>query len=248
MADLPRVAVILAAGMGTRLRALHHGSPKGLLRFGDESLIERSIRLLGDAGVEEILIVAGYLAEAYHALAARTPQVRVIENPAFATTGSMASLACALEEVREDFLLLESDLIYAPRALSALQEDGRPDLILLSGPTGAGDEVWVEGSAERLVGMSKDPTTLRAIFGELVGICRISEGLAAALRLYYERSREALGHGRVSYETDALVEVGQERAIGLCLEPDLIWGEIDDEAHYLRVRDHVAPALEQEGP
>ena len=54
--------IILAAGMGTRLRPLTLNTPKSLIEIKGETLIERQIRFLREKGVEEIVVVTGYLA------------------------------------------------------------------------------------------------------------------------------------------------------------------------------------------
>ena len=241
MADRPSSAVILAAGMGTRLRALFSELPKGFVQIGEETLIERSLRLLREHGIEEIWIVAGHLREAYHDLAKNRAGLRVIDNLAYADTGSMASLALALKNVKEDFLLLESDLFYEPRALEALLEGDGPDVLLASGPTGATDEVWIESEGGRLKAMSKDPEELGRVSGELVGIMRVSKALGTQWSAAYDNFVAEHGHGRMAYETEGLVEVAQNRPVEVRLIPDLLWGEVDYEHHYLRVRDEIGP-------
>ena len=64
-----RTAVILAAGMGTRLGERTKHEPKGFIRIGDTPIIEQSIRKLLKAGINRIVIGTGYLAEAYERLA-----------------------------------------------------------------------------------------------------------------------------------------------------------------------------------
>lgn len=244
MAGRPAAAVILAAGMGTRLQGVFSELPKGFIEIGGEALIQRSIRLLKERGIQRIVIVAGHLGEAYEALAAKTPGVEVVENPAFATTGSMASLACALEGVQEDFLLLESDLFYEERALDVLLDGDAPDVLLASGPTGATDEVWIEDRDGFLHAMSKDPGELNHVYGELVGIVRISAPLARRMADAFAAFSAARGHGQMAYETDALVEAAAHHPVALCRVPDLLWGEVDYESHYLRVRDEIWPLWE----
>ncbi|MEE3326559.1 MAG: phosphocholine cytidylyltransferase family protein [Myxococcota bacterium] len=241
MAAKPLAAVILAAGMGTRLRGLFSDLPKGFVQIGEETLIERSLRLLGEHGIRRVLIVAGHLGDAYHDLAKARPEIRIIDNPAYAETGSMASLALALEEMDEDFLLLESDLFYEARALRALLEGDVPDVLLASGPTGATDEVWIESDKGRLTAMSKDPKELAEVSGELVGIMRVSTPLAGEWLAAYQDFVREHGHGRMAYETEGLVEVAGNRPVEVRLVPDLLWGEVDYEHHYLRVRDEIEP-------
>lgn len=61
-------AIILAAGMGTRLRPLTLETPKPLIKVNGESMIERQIRLLKEIGIDEIIVVTGYLREKFEFL------------------------------------------------------------------------------------------------------------------------------------------------------------------------------------
>ena len=61
----PATAVILAAGMGTRLRESHTGMPKGFLCLGEQPIVVESIARLRKAGINNILIVTGHLSEFY---------------------------------------------------------------------------------------------------------------------------------------------------------------------------------------
>jgi 2-aminoethylphosphonate-pyruvate transaminase len=69
-----RTAVILAAGMGVRLKDRGKLTPKGLLCLGETSIVEESVLRLLSAGIERIVIVTGYLAERYEPLRDRYPQ------------------------------------------------------------------------------------------------------------------------------------------------------------------------------
>jgi len=67
------------------------------------------------------------------------------------------------EKTSAGFLLLESDLVYESRALRVLQDDPRPDLILVSGITNSGDEVWVQTEGGNLRALSKDRSKLERL-------------------------------------------------------------------------------------
>lgn len=237
-----KTAVILAAGMGTRLREAHADEPKGFLELGGRAIVEQSVARLERAGISQIVIVTGFAAEHYQKLALRHEGlIRLVHNPDFATSGSMYSLYCAREVIDDDFLLLESDLIYESRALEVLINLEVPDAILLSGPTHAGDEVYVEAPDGLLVNMSKDPSRLNSVAGELVGISKISRGLFAIMKhIAAERFAESL---RFDYETDCLVAAARNWEIFCPVIPDLVWAEIDDPSHLRRARDEILPRL-----
>jgi 2-aminoethylphosphonate-pyruvate transaminase len=236
-------AIILAAGMGTRLRGVIDDQPKGLLRLGERPIVEESIELLREAGVANIVIVTGFCAEAYGELVSRhAATLRTVHNPLFAESGSMYSLYCARDAVSDDFLLLESDLIYEPRALTTLLQHPAQDAILLSGPSDAGDEVLVSTREGRLVNMSKLRTELGGeIAGELVGISKISFSLFRLMQRtavkIFERSL------RYDYETGCLVAVASQQAIACPIVPDLVWCEIDDAEHLRRARERIHPEI-----
>ncbi len=238
-----RQAVILAAGAGVRLEELGRRMPKGFLRLGQRPIIEESLDRLSAEGIERVLIVTGHLREFYEELRlARRGLVSTVHNPRFAESGSLYSLHRASALLEEAFLLLESDLIYERRALREALAFPAPDVVLVSEPTAAGDEVWVETDGGRLVDMSKDRSRLGpSIAGELIGISRIS----------LELSREMLAVGerlfpttlRVDYETDGLVQAGRIRPIACPLVRDLVWAEIDDTRALERARREVYPRL-----
>ncbi len=235
-------AVILAAGMGTRLRGELSDRPKGFLALGDKPIIEESLERLLAVGIRKAIIVTGHCAEHYEALARGRAEITTVHNPEFANSGSMYSLYCARQALVSDYLLLESDLIYEPRALHTLLQQAAQDAILLSGPTHAGDEVYVCAPDGALAGMSKDPAQLPTpATGELVGITRVSRELSdCMLEIAAAAFRDSL---KFDYETDCLVAAGRQRRIACPLVADLCWAEIDDLAHLSRARELVYPEI-----
>lgn len=237
------VAIVLAAGLGSRLRDVHADAPKAFVEVSGETLIARSVRLLRQHGITRVVLVTGHREDAFRAFAEGQDDIELVHNADYATTGSMASLACALDVVPGDFLLLEGDLFYEARALSAVLGRDEPNVLLVSGATYAGDEVYVEAPAGRLRGMSKDRASLASVDGELVGITRVSTALACAMRESFETFRGREGHRRMAYETDALVSAARTYNVHVENVPDLLWGEIDDASHLARVRDVIGPAV-----
>ena len=236
-------AVILAAGVGSRLSSELDDRPKGLLVLGEAPIIEESICRLTRAGIERIVLVTGHMHDAYEEFACAFPGlVATAHNELYRESGSMYSLYCARDVLDGDFLLLESDLIYEQRALTEVLGSADDSCMLLSGWTHAGDEVFVSARDGRLVDMSKDRTALaEAPAGELVGITKVS---AALFRHMKDFAAEAFRRSlMVDYETDCLVGVASLHPVACRVAEGLLWAEIDDPGHLARARASVYPAI-----
>ena len=246
MAEVER-ALFLAAGQGIRLGHRGREVAKGLLEVGGTTLVERAIGRLSAAGVGEIVIVTGHLREQYDALASRLGRhVRTIFNPDYATHGAARSLAVGLRELEGPLLLLEADVLWESRALAALRAHPSASVLLASGPTRAGDEVWVwaseAGGTHSLTALSKQ-LSFRPVapYGELVGLARICQALHTKLCSTIAQF-EACDRF-VPYET-CFAAAASEVPVDVLRIDDLIWGEIDDETMYARVRDLVWPSIQ----
>jgi len=234
---LPEQAILLAAGVGKRLGPAAEGMPKGLVEVGGETLVDASLRKLQAAGVRRALLVTGYQAVAYEEVARRwRGMVELVHNPDFATSGSLGSLRVCARQVGDEALVLESDIIYEARALSSLTLS---DSVLVSGPTGLGDEVhvWAEGTRLHAASKHREELTGEPL-GEWVGISRLSATSLAAIGAGSAVSLPDLG----DYE-DAVVAISRRGAVSCVLVPDLVWGEIDDPRQLEAVRRTVAPEV-----
>ena len=107
-------AVILAAGLGTRLRPITNKVPKCMVPVNGIRIIDKQIDNLLANGVNEIYVVDGYKAEvlAQH-LKEAFPQVHIVSNPRYAETNNMFSLYLTSQFVKgEEFLLMNADVYY----------------------------------------------------------------------------------------------------------------------------------------
>ena len=244
--DAIRTAIILAAGMGVRLKERSKLTPKGCIRLGEKSIVEESLLRLLAVGIERIVIVTGHLAEQYKPLQDRYRQtVQLVHNPHFADSGSMYSLYCARHCVDEGFLLLESDLIFERRALTTTLESPSDNVVLLAGFSNTSDECFVETQNRRLVAISKNRENLGAeVLGELVGICKISRSL---FRMMLDTAEQCFPTTRhLDYETDGLVSAARDMPISCAVVEDLMWCEIDDEKQLARALDVIYPVVRKE--
>ncbi|MDL2229264.1 2-aminoethylphosphonate--pyruvate transaminase, partial [Treponema sp. OttesenSCG-928-L16] len=202
------------------------------------------------AGIEEIIIGTGHCAEWYERLAEKYSCITLVKNEAYASTGSMGTLACCAAKVYGTALVLESDLIYDDIGLFVLINDPRQNVILASGKTDSGDEVYLEADSRgNLLGNSKRKEDLGSVFAELVGITKLSKETLDAMAAYCESRQGDLP--KMEYE-HAMSWVSREAAEGRSPEAHLIgirkiehyqWREIDDEDHYKMAAESVYPRI-----
>lgn len=111
-------AFIFNSGRGSRLGALTAERPKALVPLADgETLLARQLRLLGSAGVRDVVISTGYLAEQIEAatapFAAQGMRFGFVHNPDYQQTNAIVSLERAADYVRgEALLMLHGDLVF----------------------------------------------------------------------------------------------------------------------------------------
>ena len=138
-------AIILAAGMGKRLKDLTSEATKCMVKVNGVTMIERMLLQLDDLGLSKIILVIGYkgdeLKDFIQTLNIKTP-IKYVVNPVYDETNNIYSLYLAREYLKmEDTLLLESDLIFDDSVLVEIFEDPHPSLALV-----AKYESWMDGT------------------------------------------------------------------------------------------------------
>jgi len=123
-----RTAVLLAAGLGSRLAPLTDAVPKCLVAVSGVPILERLVRALDTHGFRRLIIVTGYKAETIcEYLGERFGGIAVeyVVSPCFETTNNIYSLWLARRLIDEPFLLVESDVVFDEQLLAPLLEPGR---------------------------------------------------------------------------------------------------------------------------
>ena len=142
-------AVILAAGMGKRLKELTKNNTKCMVKVNGVTLIERMLHQIDRQHLSRIIIVVGYegqkLIDYIGTLTIQTPII-FINNPIFDKTNNIYSLALAKDWLcADDTILLESDLIFDESILEALIADSRQTLAVVDQY-----ESWMDGTCVKI--------------------------------------------------------------------------------------------------
>ncbi|MGH8300672.1 MAG: NTP transferase domain-containing protein [Steroidobacteraceae bacterium] len=246
-------AIILAAGRGSRLQqSADRQLPKCLLTFGGRSLLERHLRLLEAAGVEEIVLVLGFrheLIEAELGRLGRRPQVEIVLNPRY-ELGSMLTVHAAAAPLTRggDVLLMDADVLYHQRIMAALTAGRAPtNRLLIDREFEAGEEpvkVCVAAGVPIELRKTLEPGLHYDTIGESVGFFRFDERasrrLAAIVEDHVASSRAHLPHEEAV--RDLLLERSQ--SFDVCDVTGAPWIEIDFPTDVARATDEVLPQLE----
>jgi 2-aminoethylphosphonate-pyruvate transaminase len=243
-----RQAVIVAGGMGTRLKERTALIPKGFLEIDGVPIAERSVQKLFAAGIEEVIIGTGYHNEKYDELARKYPCIKTVKNERYADTGSMGTLACCAPLVHGDFLLLESDLIYDALGLSVLINETHKNAILASGPTLSGDEVYLEADADGfVVKNSKNPGDIKTLAGELTGINRLQKPILDKMTAFMEAHRQDMPGMEYEYAMSAVSASASRDSEKIFIRKveHYLWREIDDENHLAMAAGKIYPLIKE---
>lgn len=223
-----KTAVIMAAGMGTRFGDKTKVMPKGFIPFNGVPMVERSIRTLIRCGIRRIIIGTGYHKEYYEELAQKFRQVECVFSPRFAETNSMYTLwNCRHAIGDDDFVLLESDLVYEKSAIESLKTCPFDSAMLITPVTKFQDQYYVQmNDHAELVNCSTNADDIEPS-GELVGIHKVSNAFYKILCKEYEKIVDE--KPKLGYEF-MLLDVSQRVTPMHVMRMDsLQWYEIDDD-------------------
>jgi choline kinase len=245
-------AIILAAGRGVRLKqAADEEVPKCLLRFDGITLLERHLRLLKSAGVDEVVLALGWRHELVEAELDRLewrPRPRIILNPRY-ELGSVLTVHTTAEALTRggDVLLMDADVLYHDRIMAALVAGQNPvNRVLIDRDFEAGDEpvkVCVRAGVPIELRKQVAPGLEYDTIGESVGFFRFDTAgarrLAAIVSDYVGSERSHLPH------EEAVRDLLRERSqvVEVADVTGSPWIEIDFPNDVSRAAQEVLPQL-----
>lgn len=230
-------AIILAAGMGSRLKALTKDNPKCMVKVNGETLIERVLSQLDKCNLKEIILVLGYkkevLKEYINNLGIET-KISYIDNDIYNKTNNIYSLYMAKEEMlKNDILLLESDLIFDNSILKNLTADTNKNMAVI-----ASYEPWMDGTCVKLDSENNiidfvtskkfDFNNTKDLY-KTVNVYKFSKEFNKCYIKFLEAYLSSNGENQY-YETvlETMINVLPNELKGFVLNDNQKWYEIDD--------------------
>ena len=206
------IGVILAAGMAKRLRPLTDTKPKCLLKVGERTLLERTVRAMQQAGITEFVVVTGYRADQIvdfletlnaklpkatgrRAKLGNTPNFHYLHNADYEHNNNIYSLWMAGEYVRgKEFLLMDSDILCDPAAVARIAHEPESALALNRHECGE-EEIKVIVDANGHITEISKVCSIKDAIGESVGIEKMTADYSEAL--YKELDQMILKEGLI---------------------------------------------------
>jgi len=249
--------VILAAGIGSRLRPLTDTVPKCLLDVGGKTILGRALEGLSANGIADVVIVTGYREQQIRDFVeTRYPHlsVKFLWNERFASTNNSYSLWMTRNKFRDtEMLLMDSDIVFDPLVIGLLTGSGHANCLAIASGVSLGDEeikVRVDETGA-IAEISKEVPPLKAL-GESIGIEKFDAVFLGRLfpvldrmirqegkvNLFYEAAfQEVIDGGQRLFPVD----VGGLHSLEIDTAEDLARARSLDEGHRFSRASNPAP-------
>lgn len=237
------IAIILAAGMGTRLMPLTKEIPKALLEINETTLLERMIRNCIDAYISKFIVVVGYnrdkviglcpvLAKKYGV------EIKTVVNEKYDVTNTSVSTYIAtkmIEENPEDFILVNGDNVVDPEIISRIAKSPHTGMIIdnfkqlneesfkiIIEDETFNDDRSISTGKIKAIGKELD---ISSSSGEFIGVSKV---IAEDISDFNEILSELIGENPQNYYDFAYKDLSEITTIDYVMTDALKWTEIDD--------------------
>ena len=239
----PKRAIIFAAGMGSRLGSYTKGLPKTLLNLGGLTIFDRAVIGLDKIDIKEIVVVTGYETEKLESHALGISRKLVQDRIRFEfilnsdlDIGNIYSFWLARSKMTEDFILLNSDVVFDYRILEILKKSQQTSALVIDKGKRLGEEemkvLLDKMSVVKDISKVLDPS---AAHGEYIGILKMNP--EAANQVLVKVSELLEKRKFPLYYEDAFKLVAQRQdCLFACSTEGLAWTEIDtvDDMNYAK--------------
>ena len=187
--------IILAAGMGTRLRPLTLDRPKCLVKIHNQSILDHQLEILRKNKLEDIYIVGGYLAESL-----RRFGLKMYINHDYSTTNMVYTLFHAedLFDGSDDILISYGDIVYESKVISSLLSESAPISVTadkswlkywsnrMDNPL-ADAETFITDNSNYIKELGQKPQDYNQIQAQFIGLIKISKDYATSILMHWKQ-------------------------------------------------------------
>lgn len=240
----PQHAIILLAGIGSRLKPITDTMHKALIPIQGRTILERQLEQLNCSGITSFHLVLGYRADdIQNFVKKKFPDLHVTfyPNENFAKTNTAYSLNLVLKTFAEPFLLLDGDVLLSESLTRALCRDTTENLLLCETDPAKLDAeaVKVRAGASGTITEIGKQVALKEAHGESLGVGLYQKDWALALRAYLEHALQHEKNWNWYYEDAMQRMLAHDTApspLKILSTGNAVWVEVDDHADLARAR------------
>ncbi len=239
-------AIIIAAGMGRRLRPYTLEVPKCMLEFSGKSLLRHQLETFMECGIHDISVVRGYRKEMIN-----YPNLKYYENTDYENNNILNSLFYAKKEITGNVIVSYSDILFENRIVQKLASSEEDISIVVDTAwrenyVGRKDHPFAEAESvifdanKQVVKIGKIYTEHDDVSGEFIGMMKLSPGGSESFKKYFARSKTAYWNQpfqrarsfQKAYLTDMIQEMAELGFPVHCITIERGWREIDTVEDY----------------
>ena len=234
--NLMNVSIILAAGVGSRMKKATKNQPKSLLKVCNKEILSYQIDALKSQEVDKIIVVTGYKSSMIKDFCDKNyDDVIILENKDYLNTNNMFSLLMALEEISDlDFdnlLINNADCLYEEEIFRLLLSDEYPDIFVGKKDEFDIESMKVEVDNGRITKISKS-IRQKDSYGITLDLYKMSKKSSIILE---NKAREIINSGKVDLWSEvSLNEILKDVEFRFLDTKFLKWVEVDNSSDYIR--------------
>ena len=233
--------IIIAAGLGSRLKGYTENLPKCLLKFGKKTLLQHQIDAYADAGIKRLSIVRGYKKEKVN-----LKNIKYYDNDEYENNNILNSLFYAEKEISGNVIISYSDILFESAIVQRLLESNHDISIVVDidwrgyyvnrkdHPLNEAENVIFDANND-VVKIGKIMADKDEVHGEFIGMMKLSPRGAEIFKSHFNRSKELYWNKpfqrakvfQKAYITDLLQEMADLGVSIHCVIIEKGWKEID---------------------
>ncbi len=190
-------AIILAAGKGERLMPLTKDNPKCMVKLFNKTILERQIEIFRSCGINEIIVITGYLSERIN-----IPNLKYYQNKKYDSTNMLETLFCAKKELTDEFIISYGDIVFEREILEKLI-DSKDSISIIVDKNW--EEYWKIRSANPLddteslkldenryiTSIGQKVSNLNEVEGQYIGLMKFQNESPKIICDFYEKCKNA---------------------------------------------------------
>ena len=239
-------SIIIAAGLGSRLKGYTEALPKCMLMFGDKTLLERQLEVYEGCGIKDISVVRGFKKEKIN-----YEGLNYYDNTDYHNNNILNSLFYAEEVINGNVIISYSDILFDTNVVSRLLESNADISIVVDidwrgyyvdrkdHPIEEAEKVIFDANNEVLK-IGKVITSKQDVYGEFIGMLKLSPRGAEIFKLHFNRAKKIFWNKpfqrsqtfQKAYITDLIQDMVEMGVSIHCVIIERGWKEIDTVEDY----------------